>query len=87
MEEAKPTWYTAVPTMHQAILTRAKQNEAVIERHPLRFVRSSSSSLPPSASSRQRDNGNEEDVPPRHGLDEEEIMLSFVSHPQSWGCH
>ena len=23
MEEAKPTWYTAVPTMHQAILTRA----------------------------------------------------------------
>jgi oxalate---CoA ligase len=47
MEEAKPTWYTAVPTMHQAILTRAKQNQAVIERHPLRFVRSSSASLPP----------------------------------------
>ena len=47
MEEAKPTWYTAVPTMHQAILTRAAQNKAVIARHPLRFVRSSSSSLPP----------------------------------------
>ena len=47
MEEAKPTWYTAVPTMHQALLMRAAQNRAVIARHPLRFVRSSSASLPP----------------------------------------
>ncbi len=27
MDEAKPTWYTAVPTMHQAILTRASGNQ------------------------------------------------------------
>ena len=47
MEEAKPTWYTAVPTMHQTILTRAGRHKEVIARHPLRFVRSSSSSLPP----------------------------------------
>ena len=47
MEEARPTWYTAVPTMHQAILTRAARHKEVIVRHPLRFVRSSSSSLPP----------------------------------------
>jgi acyl-CoA synthetase (AMP-forming)/AMP-acid ligase II len=47
MSEARPTWYTAVPTMHQAILTRAAQNKAVIEANRLRFVRSSSSSLPP----------------------------------------
>ncbi len=47
MEEARPTWYTAVPTMHQAILTRAGRNKEIIARHPLRFVRSSSSSLPP----------------------------------------
>jgi acyl-CoA synthetase (AMP-forming)/AMP-acid ligase II len=47
MQEARPTWYTAVPTMHQAILTRAAQNSAVIAANPLRFVRSSSSSLPP----------------------------------------
>ena len=47
MEESKPTWYTAVPTMHQAILTRAGGNREVIARHPLRFIRSSSSSLPP----------------------------------------
>jgi oxalate---CoA ligase len=47
MDEAAPTWYTAVPTMHQAILTRASKNTEVIKRHPLRFVRSSSSSMPP----------------------------------------
>jgi acyl-CoA synthetase (AMP-forming)/AMP-acid ligase II len=47
MEECKPTWYTAVPTMHQAILMRASPHKDVITRHPLRFVRSSSASLPP----------------------------------------
>ncbi len=46
MEECKPNWYTAVPTMHQTILTRAGQNKATIEKYPLRFIRSSSSSLP-----------------------------------------
>ena len=47
MKECKPTWYTAVPTMHQTILQRAKGNAEVIARHPLRFLRSSSSSIPP----------------------------------------
>ncbi len=47
MDEAAPSWYTAVPTMHQAILTRAAKNAEVIARHPLRFIRSSSSSMPP----------------------------------------
>ncbi len=47
MDEAQPTWYTAVPTMHQAIVGRASKNAEVIARHPLRFMRSSSSSMPP----------------------------------------
>jgi acyl-CoA synthetase (AMP-forming)/AMP-acid ligase II len=47
MDECRPTWYTAVPTMHQAILGRAGKNTDVIARHPLRFIRSSSSSMPP----------------------------------------
>ncbi len=47
MDEARPTWYTAVPTMHQTILSRAAKNADVIARHPLRFIRSSSSSMPP----------------------------------------
>ena len=46
MEEARPTWYTAVPTMHQAILARAERNADAIEANPLRFIRSSSASLP-----------------------------------------
>jgi acyl-CoA synthetase (AMP-forming)/AMP-acid ligase II len=46
MDEARPTWYTAVPTMHQAILSRASANKAVIAAHPLRFIRSSSSAMP-----------------------------------------
>src|SRR5207247_755005 len=30
MDEARPTWYSAVPTMHQAILARADRNHEVI---------------------------------------------------------
>lgn len=47
MKECKPTWYTAVPTMHQTILSRAPGNMDVIKANPLRFIRSSSSSMPP----------------------------------------
>ena len=47
MEAARPTWYTAVPTMHQAILSRASRNAETIAKVPLRFLRSSSASLPP----------------------------------------
>ena len=45
--EVRPSWYTAVPTMHQAILGLAPRNAAAIEAGRLRFIRSSSSSLPP----------------------------------------
>ena len=41
-----PTWYTAVPTIHQAILAHASGHEDVIARSPLRFIRSSSAPLP-----------------------------------------
>ena len=33
-EEADPSWYTAVPTMHQAILTRADRNAEIISQRP-----------------------------------------------------
>jgi acyl-CoA synthetase (AMP-forming)/AMP-acid ligase II len=45
--ECQPTWYTAVPTMHQAVLADAAANGEVIAQRPLRLIRSSSSSLPP----------------------------------------
>ncbi|MFP6744545.1 MAG: acyl--CoA ligase [Alphaproteobacteria bacterium] len=47
LSDAGPTWYTAVPTMHQAILSRAARNAEAIAGAGLRFIRSSSSSLPP----------------------------------------
>ena len=43
MSEVRPSWYTAVPTMHQAILARASKNADVVGASQLRFVRSSSS--------------------------------------------
>ena len=46
LEEARATWYTAVPTMHQAILARAGRHQETSNRAGLRFIRSSSSSLP-----------------------------------------
>jgi acyl-CoA synthetase (AMP-forming)/AMP-acid ligase II len=47
LEEFRPTWYTAVPTMHQAILARAASNVERIRRSPLRFIRSCSAPLAP----------------------------------------
>ncbi len=43
----RPSWYTAVPTMHQAILPLAARNREVIAGGRLRLIRSSSASLPP----------------------------------------
>jgi oxalate---CoA ligase len=47
LDDANPSWYTAVPTMHQSILEGAAAEQAVIDRCKLRFIRSSSSPLPP----------------------------------------
>ncbi|MDQ7247595.1 acyl--CoA ligase [Dongia sedimenti] len=47
LDEAKATWYSAVPTMHQTILARAERNAEILARRKLRFIRSSSASLPP----------------------------------------
>ncbi len=47
LEEVKPTWYTAVPTMHQTILARLGRNTETAKSAKLRLIRSSSASLPP----------------------------------------
>lgn len=47
MEEFRPTWYTAAPTIHQAVLARARANPEMIRRHSFRFVRSGAAALPP----------------------------------------
>ncbi len=46
MDLLQPTWYTAVPTIHQAVLASASRYEEIIRRRPLRFIRSSSASMP-----------------------------------------
>ncbi len=43
----KITWYSGVPTMHQAILLRASRNLEIAKVLKLRLIRSSSASLPP----------------------------------------
>jgi acyl-CoA synthetase (AMP-forming)/AMP-acid ligase II/acyl carrier protein len=48
MRDFEPTWYSAVPTIHQSVLALAKAQPAVAEGGHLRLIRSSSSSLPPS---------------------------------------
>jgi acyl-CoA synthetase (AMP-forming)/AMP-acid ligase II len=48
-DEVKPTWFTAVPTMHQTLLPLAARNAELIKRGRLRVIRSSSASLPPAA--------------------------------------
>lgn len=47
LEESAASWYTAVPTMHQVILSRAERNGDAIKKQRLRLIRSSSASLPP----------------------------------------
>ncbi len=42
------TWFTAVPTMHQALLERFRADPGAVPRTRLRLVRSSSASLAPS---------------------------------------
>ena len=43
----QPTWYSAVPTMYQAMLAQARHNGEQLASYRLRFVRSSSAPLPP----------------------------------------
>lgn len=47
MEQLQPTWYSAVPTIHQAILSQASQHPGRVAAASLRFIRSSSAALPP----------------------------------------
>jgi acyl-CoA synthetase (AMP-forming)/AMP-acid ligase II len=44
----RPTWYTAVPTVHYAVVSRLRTRPDVRERSSLRVVRSCSSALAPS---------------------------------------
>jgi len=46
LEEYRPTWYTAGPTLHHAILPLIESRPDIVDRSALRFVRSIGASLP-----------------------------------------
>jgi acyl-CoA synthetase (AMP-forming)/AMP-acid ligase II/acyl carrier protein len=46
LTEFRPTWYTAVPAIHRAILSAADAHKQTARRSSLRLVRSASTSLP-----------------------------------------
>ncbi|MEK9281567.1 MULTISPECIES: non-ribosomal peptide synthetase [unclassified Bradyrhizobium] len=47
MRALQPTWYTAVPTIHRALLTAAEVDPDRARSSPLRVIRSASASLAP----------------------------------------
>jgi len=47
MESLKPTWFSAGPTLHQGLLAELDRTHQPAPAHQLRFLRSSSSPLPP----------------------------------------
>jgi acyl-CoA synthetase (AMP-forming)/AMP-acid ligase II/acyl carrier protein len=47
LRQYRPSWYSAVPTMHQAVMQESARQTVPEEGWPLRFIRSSSSALPP----------------------------------------
>lgn len=47
MRDLQPTWYTAVPTIHRALLTAAEANPELVRSSSLRVIRSASASLAP----------------------------------------
>lgn len=55
LRDLRPTWYSAVPTMHQAIMQRAQRNDREAAPGRLRLIRSSSAALPPTVLSELED--------------------------------
>lgn len=47
MNDFSPSWYSAVPTIHQSVLALANRNPQLAGNNRLRFIRSSSSALSP----------------------------------------
>jgi acyl-CoA synthetase (AMP-forming)/AMP-acid ligase II/acyl carrier protein/NRPS condensation-like uncharacterized protein len=46
LTEFRPTWYTAVPAIHRAVLSEAERHKARARQSSLRLIRSASSTLP-----------------------------------------
>jgi acyl-CoA synthetase (AMP-forming)/AMP-acid ligase II len=69
LEEFQPTWYSAVPTMHQVVASLADQYRSRLSRHRFRFIRSSSAALSP-ATMRKLEAGTGAPVIEAYGMTE-----------------
>jgi len=83
LQDSHPSWYTAVPTMHQAILGRAERNEEIVKSTKLRFIRSSSSSLPPTVMAELE---QAFDCPVVEAYGMTEATHQMASNPIATGC-
>jgi amino acid adenylation domain-containing protein len=78
IEATRPTWYSAVPTIHQAIVAEAPKHPAVMVGHALRFIRSSAAPLPPTVMAElERQFG----VPVIEGYGQSESCMHVTSNP------
>ena len=69
LEEFQPTWYSAVPTIHQVVASLADRYRTRLPRHRFRFIRSSSAALSP-ATMRRLEAGTGAPVIEAYGMTE-----------------
>jgi acyl-CoA synthetase (AMP-forming)/AMP-acid ligase II/thioesterase domain-containing protein len=81
IEEFHPTWYTAAPAIHSAILPLMEARPDVLDRFPLRFVRSIGAPLP-SALLSGLERGLRAPVLEGYGMTEAGMVTSNAPPPQ-----
>ncbi len=84
LEEYRPTWYTAGPTLHHAILPLLHSRPEILERSPLRFVRSIGAPLA-RALSEQLERTLHAPVLEGYGMTEAGAITSNTSHRRKAG--
>ena len=69
LTDVSPTWYTGVPTMHQAILLRAPNNEAAVKKHHQHNKQTTTTTQPPTENT-QHEATNKVPVVEAYGMTE-----------------
>ncbi|SEG92780.1 Acyl-CoA synthetase (AMP-forming)/AMP-acid ligase II [Thermomonospora echinospora] len=83
--DAKATWYTAVPTVHQILLARADTDYPADAPPPLRFIRSCSAPLAPAVLHRTRERFGAP-VIPAYGMTETAHQATSNPLPPDGAC-
>ena len=83
LEDARPTWYSAVPTIQQAIVAEAPRHPEATARHELRFIRSSAAPLPPAVMAELEATFG---VPVIEGYGQSESCMHATVNPLPPGC-